>query len=237
MRAVFISYRREDSEGQAGRWVDDLTKHFGENALFMDVAGIAAGRDFRRAIEEQVSSCGVLLAMIGKNWLDAKDESGRRRLDDPTDFVRLETASALKRDIPVVPVLVRGARMPRPEQLPDDVKDLTYRNGVELTHARWASDVQLLLRALRLLIPDLSADAAEKSPSPRPATSVPVDVGPSRGPRPVGTGVGDQQPGAVGGVEPGSLPSRSRQMKWLPVAGGLLVVLGVAGYGAYSSFK
>lgn len=148
MRAIFISYRREDAEGQAGRLFDDLTKHFGENAVFMDVAGIAAGRDFRRVIEEHVASCGVLLAMIGKDWIDAKDESGRRRLEDPADFVRLETASALKRDIPVIPVLVQGARMPRKEQLPEDLAEFAFRNGVELTHARWDSDVQVLIKAL-----------------------------------------------------------------------------------------
>jgi len=137
MRAVFISYRREDTEGQAGRLFDDLTRHFGEDSVFMDVAGIEPGRDFRRVIDEQIASCGVLLAMIGKSWLDAVDESGRRRLDDPTDFVRLETASALRRDIPVVPVLVHGARMPRAEQLPEGLTELAYRNGVELSHARW----------------------------------------------------------------------------------------------------
>ena len=149
MRAIFISYRREDAEGQAGRLFDDLAKQFGEHSVFMDVAGIEAGRDFRRAIDEQVASCGVLLAMIGKNWLNAKDQSGRRRLDDPMDFVRLETASAMKREIPVVPVLVQGASMPRAEQLPPDLADLAYRNGVELTHARWDSDVQVLVKALQ----------------------------------------------------------------------------------------
>ena len=140
MRAIFISYRRSDTEGQAGRLFDDLKQHFGEDAVFMDVAGLEAGRDFRRAIDSQVASCGVLLAIIGKQWLTATDERGVRRLDDPMDFVRLETASALKRDIPVVPVLVQGARMPHADELPDNLKDLSYRNGVELTHARWDSD-------------------------------------------------------------------------------------------------
>ena len=90
----------------------------------MDVTGLEPGRDFRRAIDQHVASCGVLLAMIGRGWVDAKDDSGRRRLDDPMDFVRLETASALKRDIPVIPVLVQGARMPRAEQLPPDLAEL-----------------------------------------------------------------------------------------------------------------
>ena len=149
MRAIFISYRREDTEGQAGRLFDDLAMHFGENSVFMDVAGIEPGRDFRRVIEEHVASCGVLLAVLGKSWLDAKDESGRLRLEDSMDFVRLEIASALKRDIPVIPVLVRGASMPRANQLPPDLAELAYRNGVELTHVRWDSDVQVLVKALR----------------------------------------------------------------------------------------
>lgn len=124
MRAIFVSYRRDDSEGEAGRLFDDLVSHFGEPSVFMDVAAIAVGRDFRKAIDESVATCGVLLSIIGKDWVNAKNEAGQRRLDDPSDFVRLETASALKRDIPVIPVLVHGARMPRPEQLPDDLKEL-----------------------------------------------------------------------------------------------------------------
>lgn len=148
MRAIFISYRREDAEGQAGRLFGDLANHFGDDTVFMDVTAIEPGRDFRRVIDEQVASCSVLLAVIGKNWIDAKDEAGLRRLEDPMDFVRLETASALKRDIPVVPVLIQGARIPRAEQLPGDLAELAYRNGVELTHARWDSDVQVLIKAL-----------------------------------------------------------------------------------------
>ena len=148
MRAIFISYRRDDAEGHAGRLFEDLAEHFGKASVFMDVTGIEPGRDFRHVIEQQVASCGVLLAVIGKSWLTATDAEGRRRLDDPYDFVRLETVAALKRDIPVVPVLVHGAQMPRAEQLPDVLANLAFRNSVELTHARWSSDVQLLINAL-----------------------------------------------------------------------------------------
>jgi TonB family protein len=150
---IFVSYRRSDSQGEAGRLFDDLVKHFGEDTVFMDVAAIEAGRDFRRALEEGVTKCGVLLVMIGPEWLDAKDEHGGRRLQDPSDFVRIETASALKRDIPVVPVLVRGAKMPSSEQLPEELKELAYRNCIELTHARWKSDIHLLVEALRRSLP------------------------------------------------------------------------------------
>jgi len=176
MRAIFISYRREDAEGHAGRLFDDLVAHFGEKSVFMDVAGIEPGRDFRRAIDEQVASCGVLLAVIGKTWLDATDASGRRRLDDPMDFVRLETSSALKRDIPVIPVLVRDATMPRAEQLPADLVDLAYRNSVELTHARWDSDVQVLIKALQPHVGPAQNEVVARS---EPKASSPAHAAPA----------------------------------------------------------
>jgi hypothetical protein len=166
MRAIFISYRREDAEGQAGRLFDDLVAQFGNDSVFMDVAGLEPGRDFRRAIDQQVASCGVLLALIGKDWLDAQNESGKRRLDDPTDFVRLETASALKRDIPVIPVLVRGASMPHANELPEDLRDLAFRNAVELTHARWDSDLQVLVRALTPYVQTKPKSNGPSVPSP-----------------------------------------------------------------------
>jgi hypothetical protein len=92
MRAIFISYRRDDAEGEAGRLFDDLVARFGEASVFMDVAAIQKGRDFRKAIDESIATCGVLLAVIGTKWVDAKNENGDRRLEDPFDFVRLEGA-------------------------------------------------------------------------------------------------------------------------------------------------
>ena len=89
-------------------------------------------------------------------------KAGRRRLDDPLDFVRLETAAALKRDIPVVPVLVQGASMPRKDQLPADLENLAFRNAIELTHARWDSDLTVLVKALGRHVPPLQPDAADR---------------------------------------------------------------------------
>ena len=159
MRAIFINYRRSDAEGEAGRLFDELTKQLGNDAVFMDVAAIEPGRDFRKAIDQSVADCSVLLAVMGREWLSAHDLSGQRRLDDPNDFVRIELASALRRDIPVVPVLVRGAKMPLAEELSEDLRELAFRNAVELTHARWKYDVQVLLTALRTYI---------DAPVPRP---------------------------------------------------------------------
>jgi TonB family protein len=169
---IFVSYRRRDSQGEAGRLFDDLAKHFGEDTVFMDVAAIEAGRDFRKAIEEGVTKCGVLLVVIGSEWLDAKDEHGTRRLNDPSDFVRIETASALRRDIPVIPVLVRGAKMPSAEQLPDELKELAYRNCIELTHARWRSDIQLLTESLRRLLGDTGQVPSAKATSTPPSITL-----------------------------------------------------------------
>jgi hypothetical protein len=163
--AIFISYRRSDSQGESGRLFDDLVRQFGKTAVFMDVLGIDAGRDFRRAIDDSVQSCSVLLAMIGSLWLEAADEQGSHRLENEADYVRLEIAAALRRDIPVVPVLLRGAKMPRSVQLPAEIADLAYRNAVELSHARWKSDAQVLIKALRPMVGDAAAPVSSASPT------------------------------------------------------------------------
>jgi len=168
MGSIFLSYRREDSEGQAGRLYDDLVAVFGSDSVFMDVTAIQPGRDFRKSIDQSLNSCGVFLSLMGRSWLTAKDTSGQRRLDDPADFVRIETGAALKRDIPVIPVLVQGASAPKPDQLPDDLKELAFRNAVELTHARWDSDLQVLIKALR---PEISQSGPKPEAEPVPRGS------------------------------------------------------------------
>lgn len=218
MRAIFISYRRDDTEGHARTLFQDLVKAFGADAVFMDVAGIKPGIDFRKIIDANTASCCVLLAIIGKQWAGAVDDAGARRLDDPMDFVRLETASALKRDIPVIPVLVHGARMPRAEQLPDDLKELVFRNNVELTHARWDSDVQLLIQALRPLFD--AANAAEAQAAQ--ATAPPPLPGPSPGP-----------PHAAPAA-PVPTPPPKPGVVWLA---GLTLAVAAVGAGGYQAFK
>lgn len=185
MRGIFISYRREDTEGQAGRLFDDLSAHFGRDAVFMDVAGIKKGLDFRRVIDEHVASCGVLLVIIGKRWLSVTDSKGKRRLDDPNDFVRLETAAALSRDIPVVPVLVHGADMPKEPDLPAPLKELAFRNGTELTHARWDSDVKLLIEDLRPYLEAAAVGPAAKPTREQPSVAA-AHPAPQREDRPAG---------------------------------------------------
>ena len=115
---IFINYRRDDLIGMAGRLHDRLAQTFGHDNLFIDVDNIPVGADFVAHLNSQVAGCNVLLVVIGPNWLNAKDESGGRRIDDPDDFVAIEIAAALTRDIRVIPVLVDGARVPKASELP-----------------------------------------------------------------------------------------------------------------------
>jgi hypothetical protein len=170
--SVFISYRREDSQGQARALFQDLVASLGKDAVFMDVDGIALGRDFREVLQERLATCELMLVLIGREWLAAQDSAGRRRLDNPADFVCLEIAAALKRRIPITPLLVEGAQMPGPEQLPESIRELAYRNGFELSHNRWDSDVRELMKRLGIG-PDAksAADAGFRSASAIPTRS------------------------------------------------------------------
>jgi TIR domain-containing protein len=145
---IFISYRREDSSAWAGRLSDRLRSHFPSNHIFMDVDAIDPGVDFIEAVEEVVSACDVLIAVIGSRWMTASDRGGRRRLDIPEDIVRLEIATALKRGIRVIPVLVEGATMPEVAELPDDLKTLVRRNALEIGHIRFNADSEHLVSAV-----------------------------------------------------------------------------------------
>ena len=136
---VFISYRREDSGGFAGRIYDRLTNRLGRERIFFDVDNIPPGMDFVDVLTERVGACGVLIAVIGKNWISSADEDNRRRLDDPNDFVRIEIEAALARGVWVIPVLVDGAAMPKPEELPDSLKKLRRRQAIEISHSRFNS--------------------------------------------------------------------------------------------------
>ncbi|MDO9135743.1 toll/interleukin-1 receptor domain-containing protein [Hydrogenophaga sp.] len=182
MDGIFISYRRDDSAGYAGRLYDRLAAHFGADQVFMDVAGIELGTDFVTAIEQAVGSCKVLIVVIGDEWLSTTDAAGRRRLDDPHDFVRLETSVALEREIRVVPVLVGGALMPRGDELPANLKALARRQAIEISHKQWEASTRELIMALNTMLGQ-RADAGITEPgavggAPR-ETQAPVESTPS----------------------------------------------------------
>ncbi|MBI5671601.1 MAG: TIR domain-containing protein [Chloroflexi bacterium] len=153
MSRIFINYRRQDSEGYVGRLYDHLAQHFQRDDLFMDVDSIPPGADFVQVLEDAVASCDVLIAVIGPGWLNCADDAGERRLHQWNDFVRIEIASALRQNKLVIPVLVGRARMPSPNDLPDELHPLCRRNAVELSHQHFSRDVEKLATAIKSAIP------------------------------------------------------------------------------------
>lgn len=148
--SVFVSYRRSDAPGYAGRLYDHLKPTFGKEHVFMDIGTLEIGVDFSARIGEALDECHALLAVIGPAWLDVKDEHGNRRLDDPRDFVRKEILAALIRDdVLVIPVLVQGADMPEVEELPAPLEPLAYRNALKLSDDHWEYDMGRLASAIQ----------------------------------------------------------------------------------------
>ncbi|MGH9281000.1 MAG: substrate-binding domain-containing protein [Acidimicrobiales bacterium] len=149
MGGIFLSYRREDTGGYSGRLADALRDNFGEDVIFRDVDTISPGHDFVDAITAAVEEADIFLAVIGPRWLTAKDQARRRRIDDPEDYVRLEITAALGRAKKVIPLLVDGARLPRPQDVPEPLRPLLRRQAIELTDSRWSYDLGVLLDELR----------------------------------------------------------------------------------------
>jgi hypothetical protein len=162
MGKIFISYRREDSADVTGRMRDRLVSRFGNDNVFVDVDSIPLGVDFRAHLTDGVQHCEILLVVIGRRWLDAGSDSGKRRLDDDNDFVRIEIEAALQRDIPVIPVLVQGAPMPSPENLPPTLKALAFRNGTQLRpDPDFGRDVKRLITRIKAILRNRERPAAE----------------------------------------------------------------------------
>jgi hypothetical protein len=148
---VFISYRRKDSTYQADRIYTAFCKAIPRDHVFMDVDSIPPGANFRKILKDWVNQCEVLLALIGPGWIDASDpKTKERRLDSPSDFVRIEIGEALARDIPVVPVLIDGTPMPDVGLLPKDLEGLVNRQAEFVEYRTFDADVQRLIRKLGL---------------------------------------------------------------------------------------
>jgi len=149
---VFISYRRDADEGYAGRIYDQLRAHFGAAKVFMDTDTIPIGDAFPETIENQLQRCDALIAVIGRRWIDTSASNRTKRLAEPTAWVRHEIATALQRNILVVPVLVGGAKLPQASELPEDISDLTLREAWEVGsqgfHQQVAQMIVLLDRAI-----------------------------------------------------------------------------------------
>jgi TIR domain len=170
---IFISYRREETAYPAGWLYDRLAEHYGSSQIFKDVDSIELGDDFVEVITRAVGSCDVLLALIGTEWLTITDAQGRRRLDNPDDFVRLEVQAALARRVRVIPILVEGARMPRADELPDSLASLVRRQALELSPARFDFDTGRLLKVLDRTLAEVRTAQEETASTTAPAGKAP----------------------------------------------------------------
>lgn len=194
MSGVFVSYRRADSQGWAGRLGADLADAFGDVARFFDIASIAPGADFAAEIERAIDAADAVLVLIGPRWLDARDAQGRRRLDDAADLVATEVALALVRPVPVVPVLLGSAAMPAAAELPERLRPLAARNAAELSDRRWPQDRDALFTALEAATP-----LRRRTPVAATAAGASVSVG-------AGLQLRDSEAGRVTGVR-GAVPA------------------------------
>ena len=158
MSAIFLSYRRDDSSGYAGRLFDNLAKSFGRERVFMDIETLEPGMDFVSGIDRAIESCGAVIAMIGPNWINARDGDGNPRLDNPHDFIRLEITTALNRGVRVIPVLVHNASMPLEHELPEPLRPLCRLQAFEMSDNRWEFDVHRLAGVLDPLIAEPEQD-------------------------------------------------------------------------------
>ncbi len=166
MAGIFISYRHDDSQGWVGRLARALQQSFPHARVFYDIATIQPGEDFVAAIEEALSCCQAVLAIIGPRWLNAQTAEGQRRIDDPVDVVRLEIETALVRTVRVVPVLFGGAAMPKASDLPESLQPLLRRQAHEISDKRWDYDCDVLLKSLgdTLGVPAMRDDQREGAP-------------------------------------------------------------------------
>lgn len=161
MAKVFISYRRIDSAPYTGRIYDRLVAKFGRKNIFKDVDDIPAGVNFATYIQDSLRQCGVELVVIGREWLDNRGASGQRRLDDPTDFVRLEIETALQLGLTVIPILLEGTSMPSASQLPEPLRPLALINGIVVRNdPDFTRDMERVITAV------------ERAPVARPASEV-----------------------------------------------------------------
>ncbi|HMA73912.1 MAG TPA: toll/interleukin-1 receptor domain-containing protein [Xanthobacteraceae bacterium] len=171
-QSIFVSYRRDDVDHFAGRLVDSISAKIPGVKVFMDVDSIRFGADFVEVLWEQLASCRAMILVIGPSWL-AQDQGGKSRLDDPDDFVRLEIETAIKRNVPIVPVLVDGAAMPKENEIPASVRSIRRRHHVSIDHESYSAILPGLVSQLTDLVRPSSAGQGERKPAEATRTTTP----------------------------------------------------------------
>lgn len=181
MARIFISYRRDDAGYVASMVRERLEKEFGEGSVFMDIDSVLLGVDFRQQLSEAVAKCDVLVALIGETWAGTTGQAQQRRIDNPQDFVRIEIEAALKRGIPVVPVLIDKAQLPDVQALPESLRELSFRHAAELRAGRdLKAHLDTLSTGLRAHLGKASNAQAAGATAQHQAAQTEVDPSPER---------------------------------------------------------
>lgn len=162
-RGIFISYRREDTRGDAGRLDDRLRGRYGTELVFRDVHDSPPGISFPQHLERSVTSCRIVIVVVGARWL----ASMHARLSQPDDWVRLEIRTALNcLGVTVIPVLMNTEAMPQPDELPDDIRSLSTITAQQLSDTRWDADMSRLYTVLDpLMWPQLPGHRGDRLPT------------------------------------------------------------------------
>jgi hypothetical protein len=170
---IFVSYRREDTADITGRICDRLQQKYGEPAVFKDVDSIPPGRDFRKYLDSKIKECAVVLVVVGADWMKEDSKTGAMRLDNPHDFVRIEIESALKRGIPVIPLLVEGASLPPEARLPEGMRDFVYRQARVIGHdPNFRLHMEVLIGDLERIFDECQAAARPQKPYTQPTAPI-----------------------------------------------------------------
>jgi Sulfatase-modifying factor enzyme 1/TIR domain len=156
---IFINYRRVESLNHAQHLKTLFDKTFGTKRVFLDVHGIGGGANWLQTLERQVAASYAMVVLIGKDWADLKDEQGNRRLDDPNDKVRFEISQALLRNLPIVPISIDGAPVPKQHQLPDNLMQLTLIQAMPLRSESFMQDAEAIIERLKVVLPKLGRRA------------------------------------------------------------------------------
>ncbi|MBI4401734.1 MAG: TIR domain-containing protein [Nitrospirae bacterium] len=162
---IFVSYRRTDSADAARRLADTLSEVFGKECIFLDADNILPGSDFALTLLRTLRRCDVLVVIVGPKWVNLRDKSGQRRIDDPLDYVQMEIAEGLSRAIPIIPVLVGGASMPAEDELPDKIRMFHRRQAVEARQESFDRDIRILIGQLEVLLKEAEIERAKHGQS------------------------------------------------------------------------
>jgi uncharacterized membrane protein HdeD (DUF308 family) len=211
MATIILSYRREDTELMVGRICDRLRDHYGRDSVMMDIDSIPYGLDFRKHIREALKRCDLMIAIIGPHWA-ALNEQGQSRLIDETDWIRIEIEAALAKDVPVIPVLVNGAPMPKPRELPETMQDLAFRQAAPLDMRRdFHTHMDRLIGVMDELLKlrpgaELERESADVEPKPRPAAKTTAQPTPAKTESETAKSEAQKQDGNVSRSRLGAMP-------------------------------